>query len=333
MEVTLLSLISLILTFMAFFPFIKLLYRLKLSDPAAETHTDTQGKATPIFVQLRSNKKGTPIGAGVLVVIMTTLFYVLFVSQIGRDVNVVKVIGLLATFIGFGAIGLYDDIRKTFHLEGRAFQLKSIHKWTLQIIVAVLISTYLVSNNAIFLGIPGILNITHPLLIVFFCTSIIVFFANALNITDGVDGLASGLFLITLLPLFAFALYNSTTFITSFIAILAGGLIATLYFNVYPARVFLGDTGALSFGAVFAVIALLLGISYILPFLGFIFIIEAISTLIQWFWKRLLGKKLFPIAPLHYTFEYIGWPETKVVFRGWILQIVLVLVTIIILFH
>ena len=108
-----------------------------------------------------------------------------------------------------------------------------------------------------------------------------------------------------------------------FIALWMGGLIAFLYFNVFPARIFLGDVGALSFGATMAVVGLMLGKAPALAVIGGIFVIEVSSSLIQLLSKKYLGKKVFAVAPLHLWFQYHGWPEPKIVMRFWIIAIVL----------
>jgi phospho-N-acetylmuramoyl-pentapeptide-transferase len=113
------------------------------------------------------------------------------------------------------------------------------------------------------------------------------------------------------------------TVISSFLSLWIGALIAFLYFNVYPARIWLGDVGSLSFGATFAVIALLLGKIVPLIIVGFPFIIEGMSSAIQLFSKKYFKKKVFPAAPLHLTLQSIGWEEPKIVFRAWLAGIIL----------
>jgi phospho-N-acetylmuramoyl-pentapeptide-transferase len=148
----------------------------------------------------------------------------------------------------------------------------------------------------------------------------IVIFAttNAVNITDGLDGLATGL---TVVALSAFWFLTSQTNlgdVSLFIAVIVGSLLAFLYFNIYPARVWLGDTGALSLGAMLAVVALMIDAALILPFVGSVFVLEAASSLTQMFAKGTFHKKIFLAAPLHHHFEAKGWDETKVTMRFWL---------------
>ncbi len=326
-----LSFISTIITFLLYIPFIKLLYKLKIQDPDTKNQEDIFGAKTPIFQQLRKSKSGTPIGGGLLVILVTTASYLLvsyFFNNILNQPNSIysrTLIAILLTFLSFACIGLYDDIKKTFRLEGRAFQLRAKHKFILQIIIALIISFTIVSYNLIsfpieLLNTPGIKIILIAL--------VITFFSNAVNITDGSDGLAGGLLSLALIPLWIYSIYIGNNAISIFIGLIEGSLLAFMYFNVNPARVFMGDSGALAFGAIFAVICLLLNIPILLPVIGFIFIIEALSSLAQWTSKRIFKKKLFPIAPLHYSLEYYGWPVTKVVYRAWLLQIFISVIVI-----
>ena len=150
-----------------------------------------------------------------------------------------------------------------------------------------------------------------------YSTLVITFFANAFNITDGMDGLAGGLFLIALCALGFYALNNKDILIVVFT--LFGAVLAFLYFNVSPARLFMGDTGALAFGAVLAVISLIAGVSIPLFVIGAVFVAEGLSSLIQvgsFIFRN--GKRVFRIAPLHHHFEALGWEEDKVVMRFWL---------------
>src|SRR5260221_8707484 len=134
---------------------------------------------------------------------------------------------------------------------------------------------------------------------------IIVFFTNAFNITDGLDGLASGLLSIYLFAFIIIAAGNLDTPLSIFIALWIGAIMAFLYFNVYPARIWLGDTGALSFGAMIAVIGLVTGNVASLFVIGGLFVVEALSSLIQILGWKFLHRRIFPIAPIHHAFEAI----------------------------
>ena len=173
-----------------------------------------------------------------------------------------------------------------------------------------------------------------------FAAFVIVSFANAYNIADGLDGLASGLFLICFVAFFAitsqqldqfFGIFiclvvfleitpqQLDQFLGIFIAILMGSVAAFLYFNIYKARIWLGDVGSMSLGAILAVIGLLTGKTLALAIIGGVFILEVGSSLIQLLGKRFLGRKIFPAAPLHLYFQQKGWEEPKIVMRAWLL--------------
>jgi len=147
---------------------------------------------------------------------------------------------------------------------------------------------------------------------------IIVSFANAVNITDGLDGLASGVLLITLIALWLLSSSILDLPLSMFLALWIGSLIAFLYFNVFPARLFMGDVGALSFGATIAVVGILVGKIFAVTVIGGIFVIELISSLLQLLSKRFRHRKLFPVAPLHLFFQLKGWEEPKIVMRFWL---------------
>ena len=198
------------------------------------------------------------------------------------------------------------------------------HKFLIQWVLAFIISFLMYFNLRIdIINIPfwGVLKI-GPLFIPL-AAFIIVSFANAFNITDGLDGLASGLLLISL---FAFWLLSHSildTPLSVFIALWIGALLAFLYFNVYPARIFLGDVGALSFGATLAVVGLLVGKAVALVIIGGLFVVEVLSSLIQILSKKFLKRKAFTVAPLHLWLQNQGWEEPKIVMRAWLAGIIL----------
>ena len=150
-----------------------------------------------------------------------------------------------------------------------------------------------------------------------------VAFVNAVNITDGLDGLVSGLLLICL---FAFWIITASVFDTPlsiFISLWIGALIAFLYFNIWPARVMMGDSGSLAFGATLAVIGLLTGKIFVLVVVGGLFVIEVLSSAIQIAGRKFLGHSLLPMAPVHLFFQIKGWEEPKIVMRAWLAGLML----------
>ena len=322
----LLSLISFLITFSLLIPFINFLYKVKLNDPNPSNRRDVFGKKTPIFKKLRSNTAGTPIGAGFLIVIVVSILSVIYFGLI--DKWDLEILSIIVTMMLFMFLGMFDDLKKTFHFKGALFDLRVRHKFVIQIIISLILSYWFISLGVIQIDLLGI-----PLLSNLYISTILLslgmtFLLNAFNITDGVDGLSAGTLCIILIGIIALAigLGNSTVQLFSFI--LLGSLIAYLYFNIFPARVLMGDSGSLAFGSVFFLLLVLMNYGYLIPILGLIYILEALSTLIQWFSRRFFGKKVFDIAPLHYHFENRVWHQTKVTMRAYLLQIILVLLAL-----
>lgn len=307
-------------------PFINFLYKIKLRRLPQKT-IDIFEKRTPIFDRLHAHKVGTPIGGGLLVIfVVSALTLMLIFWQNFRGLPIIsiypfekEIFVLLFTFIGFGLLGLYDDIRKTFGFATKFWGLKFIHKFALQWILALICAGLLYG----WLGID-IVNIRFidvfdiGIFFVPFAAFVIVAFANAVNITDGLDGLASGLLLIALLSFLAISTNILDTTLSIFLGLWIGALIAFLYFNVYPARIWLGDIGALSFGATLAVVGLLTGKILALAVIGGVFVVEIASSLIQLLSKKFFSRKVFEVAPLHLWFQNREWEEPKIVIRFWL---------------
>lgn len=328
-------LVSFVLNSLLIIPFIDFLYRLKFQRANQKTR-DAFNRMTPVFDKFHAHKAGTPVGGGVLTVITTVFLYALILllfiffnrplhTNYPSIIAEIKII--LFTFISFALLGIYDDLSKIFFWKKEQFfGLRLRHKLVFETILAFIISWWLFQELKIdIIHIPffGVFELSY--LYLFFSTFIIVAFANAVNVTDGLDGLASGVLLIALA---GFWIISSTILdvpTSLFIGIWLGGLIAFLYFNIWPARLYLGDTGALSFGATFAVIGLILGKSFTLTIIGGIFVIEIASSLIQLVGKRFLKRKIFSVAPLHLLLQSRGWEEPKIVMRFWVISLLFVI--------
>ena len=316
-------------------PFIRLLYGWRFQRLAQKT-LDAFEKRTPIFDKLHKNKAGTPVGGGLLIIVLTTIFFplaFLLLRYFWVPITAVYAMGseikiLLFTFVSFGLLGLVDDMKKTFSWFKNKdfFGLRLRHKLILEILIASIIGFWLVHDLKIdifYIPLVGVFQLGWWF--VPFAVFVIIAFANAFNITDGLDGLASGVLMIALGAFWIISASILDTPLSIFIALWLGGLIAFLYFNIYPARIFLGDVGALSFGATFAVVGLILGKAPVLLVIGGIFILEVTSSLLQLLSKKFLHRKIFPVAPLHLWLQYKGWPEPKIVMRFWIISIVFAL--------
>lgn len=322
-------LFSFAITFVSAVPFINLLYRLKFQRQK-ESQKDIFGAVTSIVNRLHGWKVGTPNAGGILVILITIVFSALFYKLVPGyniisrlyGINWVAVI-LYLTLIGFGLLGLYDDIRKFYgySLKG-AWGLRIRYKFILQWLLALGIGYLLYSKmhlSSIYIPVVAT-NINLGWVYVPFASFVIVATTNAVNITDGLDGLVTGLMLISLLAFWYLATLVGLADVILFIAVLVGSLLAFFYFNIFPARVWLGDTGALAFGAMLATIALMTNTVFVLPFVGLVFVVETLSVLIQWTSKALRnGQKVFLSSPIHHHFEAKGWDETKVTMRFWLL--------------
>jgi phospho-N-acetylmuramoyl-pentapeptide-transferase len=329
--------LSLAVSLVAIIPFINILYKIKFKRAKQETR-DVFGRLTPIFDKFHAHKAGTPVGGGILVIAVVSILFLLafpLLNLFGFQINYnyaqnpdAEIFVLLFAFLGFGILGLYDDIKKFFGVKKTGFfGFRMLQKLSIQIILAAIIAFVLYFVLEIdFINIP---LFDQPLrlgwLYLPFAVFMIVAFTNAVNITDGLDGLAGGTLLLSLFGLWIISFSILDLPLAIFIALFIGSLISFLYFNVYPARIFLGDVGALSFGATLAVIGLLLGKPIALVVIGFIFVIEVASSLLQLLSKKFRRRKLFPATPVHLYLQQKGWAEPKIVQRFWLLQIIFTL--------
>lgn len=266
-------------------------------------------------------KEGTPTMGGVAI-ILSIMITVLF-NRYLLDFNVIIVLFLL---VSFGIIGMWDDLTKISKKHNRG--LRAITKLILQVSIACAFTGFLASAG-VFNEVMGFLSILPPfgyyLLVIF----MIVGTSNAVNLTDGLDGLATGNLIIALIG-FAFLAYLETNFhLLLFSLVVIGVLLAFLWFNLNPARIFMGDTGSLALGAMLAGIAVVMHKEIMLILLGIIFVIETLSVILQvTYFKITGGKRIFKMSPIHHHFELCGWSETKVVTRFWIIGIIALVVAL-----
>ncbi|MDQ3239658.1 MAG: phospho-N-acetylmuramoyl-pentapeptide-transferase [bacterium] len=299
-------------------PFINLLYKVKFRR--TKELSKGQNNDRPEFDKMHKHKVGTPVGGGLLVIFVTVLLASILPATMGYEVGV-RLFCLIFALVGFGTLGLYDDIHKFFKFKqsGR-WGLKMRWKFALQWVLGIFIGYLLYS-------VEGFDNVYVPLLgnfhlgfaYIFYAAFVIVAFSNAFNITDGLDGLAGGLLVICLLGFLVIASSLVDPTLQVFLGIWIGSLFAFLYFNVYPARFWMGDVGALAFGAALGVVALLTAKVLAVVVIGGVFIIELLSSGTQIASKKFLKRKLWPIAPMHLWLQRIGWEEPKIVMRLWLI--------------
>ncbi len=269
-------------------------------------------------------KSGTPTMGGVMIII-SVIITALTAGVLNRDLYVLIISTLL-----FGLIGFIDDFIKV--VLKRSLGLKAYQKLIGQIIIAVILAIY--QSNTSILGTKTIIPFFSDtfldlnVLYVPFIAFVVVGTVNSVNLTDGLDGLASGVTLIVLAFFSLVSLKLGFYSVTIFSASLAGACLGFLKYNSHPARVFMGDTGSLALGGAISTIAILLNIPLIIPIVGGIYFIEALSVIIQVVYYKFTGERVFKMSPLHHHFELVGWKETKVVAVFWSVTVVLCLIGI-----
>jgi phospho-N-acetylmuramoyl-pentapeptide-transferase len=287
-------------------------------------------------------KQGTPTMGGILIIAAVTLSVLLWSDLTNKYVWVV----LFAT-LSFGGIGFWDDYRKV--VKKRSTGLTARQKFGLQTAAALLIGLFLYY----FSGDPEVSHLSVPFFKRFvidlgwfaipFAALVIVGSSNAVNLTDGLDGLAAGLVGIAAIAN-AVLVYIGGNRITAdylkilyipgsgelavFCAALFGACLGFLWYNSHPAEVFMGDVGSLALGGALGALAVVTKHELVLVVTGGIFVAEVLSVVLQVASYKLTGKRLFRMAPIHHHFEQLGWPESKVIIRFWIVGVILALVSL-----
>jgi phospho-N-acetylmuramoyl-pentapeptide-transferase len=314
-----LVLLSLFITGALLVPFIDYLYKMKFRRAKQKT-VDMFDKPTPTFDKFNNWKAGTPFGGGILIIAVVCTLTFWAYGLLDTNIKTWEVVAIMVAFIGFGALGFYDDFRKLVDGHGGFFGLRFRHKFVLQWVIALVVASILYFQLGYsFIFVRGFGLASLGFLFIPVAAFVIVAFANAFNIADGLDGLASGLLLICLAAFLAITSNQLDQPLGVFIAVLMGSVGAFLYFNIFKARIWLGDVGALSLGAVLGVIGLLTGKIIALAFIGGVFVLEISSSLIQIISKKFFHKKVFPVSPLHLLLRRKGWDEPKIVMRAWLL--------------
>jgi phospho-N-acetylmuramoyl-pentapeptide-transferase len=275
--------------------------------------------------QTHQVKRGTPTMGGLLIIIVVIVIYLLL-----RGVPEGGIIPPIAALVIVGGLGAFDDYLNARTGEGIRVRQKLI--W--QVVFAIFFA-WQIQNTYGLTGfrVPFVGDVTiAPVFWVAFAAFAIVAAINGVNLTDGLDGLAGGTLIFAFVSFLIIAVLNQVPQpnggfgnqpnVAFLCALLIGGLLGFLWFNVHPAQIFMGDAGSLSFGATLAVIALITGQILVLPLIGLVFVLEAASDIIQIGYFRLSGgRRIFRMAPLHHHFELGGWDEEKVTLRFWIVGV------------
>ena len=286
------------------------------------------------------DKVGTPTMGGALILVAVLMSTLLWADLSNRFVWVV-----LFTCVSFGVIGWVDDYRKLIDKDPRGIGAKAKFLWQSLIGLAAALFLYFTAQTQAetLLIVPFFKDVAVDLGIGFVALAflVIVGSSNAVNLTDGLDGLAimPTVMVAGALGIFAyatghaiFAKYLGIPYIAGagevlvFCAALVGAGLGFLWFNTYPAQVFMGDIGALALGAAIGVVAVVVRQEIVLFIMGGVFVVETVSVILQVASYKLVGKRIFRMAPLHHHFELKGWPEPRVIVRFWIITLILVLV-------
>jgi len=271
-------------------------------------------------------KMGTPTIGGLIFLIPITLVSLFFI----RTYHEIRI--LLPVTLGFGAIGFIDDFIKV--VKKRKDGLYANQKTLLQILAATVFAVYVCFYTDLASGITIPFTGYEVPVWAYMLFIIVLMYAttNSVNLTDGLDGLCAGVTLIVMVFFTIVAMTRSYWEpLKIFSSSVAGGCLGFLVFNLHPAKVFMGDTGALALGAVVGAIAVMMRIPLILLVVGGVYVVESLSDIIQVTSYKLRGKRVFKMAPIHHHFELSGWKETKVVYVFWTATAVLCFIGFIIL--
>jgi len=282
--------------------------------PRTKTMTGTIAK---VYTHLHAKKhdRHIPTMAGLIFVVSVAVVTLLF--NISRDQTWLP----LAAFVGAGVVGLIDDIVNVKGPDIGVAGLSKKLKLLMTMAVALFGGWYFFAKlDVTSINLPIVGDWTLGWLIVPLFVLVVVATANAVNITDGLDGLAGGLSAIAFGAYAVIAFIEGRYGVAGFCLSVVGALLSYTWFNVYPARFFMGDVGATALGVALGVAAMITDTVWLLPIIGIVFVAETGSVILQITSKKLRhGKKIFRISPIHHHFEAIGWPETKVTMRFWIL--------------
>jgi phospho-N-acetylmuramoyl-pentapeptide-transferase len=290
--------------------------------------------SAPVFAKLHSKKKGTPTMGGILVwwtvLSLAVAFYYLApflpADSIFARLNFLtrsETLLPLGALVASAIVGLVDDYFNIKGIGPKGGGLRMRHRILIYTAIAVVGAWWFrVKLDWDLLHIPFVGDFNIGIWYVPFFILVIVATSFSVNEADGLDGLAGGS-LLTSFGAFALIAFAQGRFdLAVFCGVILGALLAFQWFNIHPAQVFMGDTGAMSLGVTLGIVAMLTNSALLLPVIGFVFVLESLSVITQLSWRRLFKKKLFKSAPFHHHLEAIGWPECQIVMRLWVVSTV-----------
>ncbi len=281
--------------------------------------TSTTGEKLEVFTKLHANKfkRNIPTMAGLIGIIA------IGVVTFGFNLDRAQTYLPMAALFGGGLVGLLDDLINIRGQGAGVAGLRSSLKFGMVTALALALGWYFfVRLGYDSVHLPFVGDVVLGWIIVPLFTLAVVATSNAVNISDGLDGLAGGLLSISFGAFGVIALLQGHVLLSGFCFTVVGALLSYLWFNIFPARFFMGDVGSFAFGTSLGVVAMLTNTLFLLPIIGIVFVIEAGSSLLQITSKRLFHKRIFISAPIHHHLEAKGWPETKVTMRFWVIACV-----------
>jgi phospho-N-acetylmuramoyl-pentapeptide-transferase len=309
-------------------PLIRWLERMRVGQPIRDIGPD------------HKSKEGTPTMGGLLILLSLLVSVLLWSNLDNRFVWIV--IGITS---GYGLLGFIDDYRKVKEGHSGGISARAKLFWQTLMAIGVALAIYTDPDFDAHLAVPFFKNFTPYLGIFYvpFAAFVIVATSNSVNLTDGLDGLAIGPVLVAAGTFLILSYAAGHAGIAEYLAIkyvpgsghlaifcgaLIGGGLGFLWFNASPAQLFMGDVGSLALGGALGTMAVLIRQEFLLPIVGGIFVVEALSVMIQVASFKMTGKRVFLMAPIHHHYEKLGWPEQKIVVRFWIVSAILGLVAL-----
>jgi phospho-N-acetylmuramoyl-pentapeptide-transferase len=288
---------------------------------------------TPVFAKLHAKKSGTPTMGGILVwgtvLVLAVVLSAIAKAAPGTFLEKLNFLSRSETLLPLGAlvasaiVGFVDDYFNIRGLGAHGGGLRARHRLFIYAMIAVVGAWWFQSKlDWDLLHVPFVGDFNVGLWYVPFFIAVIVATAFSVNETDGLDGLAGGSLFV------AFAAYTVIAFsqgrydLAAFCGVIIGALLAFLWYNIYPAKFYMGDTGAMSLGVTLGIVAMLTNSALFLPVIGLVFVLESLSVILQLLWRKTFKKKLFASAPFHHHLEAAGWPEPQIVMRLWVVSMV-----------
>lgn len=288
---------------------------------------------TPVFSKLHAKKSGTPTMGGVLiwgtVLVLALVLYVLGYFWPNSTLGQMNFLTRSQTLLPLGAlvasavVGLVDDYFNCKHIGPAGGGLRARHRLLIYTAIAAVGAWWFsVKLDWDLLHVPFLGDFTIGFWYVPFFILVLVSTSFSVNETDGLDGLAGGTLMTSFGALAIIAFAQGKYDLAVFCGVILGALLAFLWYNIYPAKFFLGDTGAMSLGITLGIVAMLTNSALFLPIIGFVFVIESVSVLVQITSRMVFKKRIFRSAPLHHHLEAINWPEPMIVMRLWVVSMI-----------